>query len=95
MTRKDLEAFKARVQVGTVLRCVENTYSRDVHGVNRAGLLATITGPGVNVMGATADGKPWRWEWPSRLRDVIEVTGNRITYKIGRGEHTATWEIVA
>lgn len=84
-----LSAFKQRIHAGTVLRCVENTYIP-----RRAGMLATITKPGVNVFSAEMDGKSYRMEFPTRARDVVSASADQVTYKIGRDEHTVTWEIV-
>lgn len=86
--------FKRHLAVGTVLRCVENTYSI-THGIDRSGKLATITKTGTNVFSATMDGKPYRMELPRRAYDVVSVSDERITYRIGRDDHTVTWEIVS
>jgi hypothetical protein len=84
-----LDDFKRNVHTGTLLRCVGNTYIPD-----RAGKLATITRAGVGVCDAVMDGKPYRMEWPKRVRDIVSVDPLRITYRIGRDDHTVTWEIV-
>lgn len=91
---KTTKTFRERLHVGTVLRCVENTYSMQTHGVDRSGKLATITKVGVNVFSAEMDGKPYRMTFPARKSDVVSVSDDRITHKIGRGDHTVTWEIV-
>jgi hypothetical protein len=93
MMTKVLQPFKQRLQVGTVLRCVENTYSLS-HGIDRSGKLATITKTGVNVFSAEMDGKTYGMSFPVRKSDVIAESEDRVTYKVGRGEHTVTWEIV-
>lgn len=90
---RELAAFKARIQAGTTLVCVENTYSA-AHGFDRSGLVATIVKAGKNVHDATMNGKTYRMSMPTRASDVVALSEDTITYKVGRDDHTVTWRIV-
>lgn len=85
-TTANLTAFKQSVKAGDVLRCVENTYVP-----HRVGQRLHITKAGPTVCQGEMDGQGFRLEWPKRVSDVLEATETSITYRIGRGDHTATW----
>lgn len=82
-----LDTFKRSIRAGDVLVCIENTYIP-----SRAGQRLHITKAGPTVCFGDMDGKGYRLEWPKRVSDVLEISETRITYRIGRGEHTVTYE---
>lgn len=100
ITGKSLAAFRDRLTTGTRLRCIENTYIP-----HRAGLEAIVTKPGkstVRLQATTstgnieAGGTCWMSP-PTRVRDVLAMTEDAITYLIDpatRGDHKATWRIL-
>ena len=79
-----LAAWKRQVQVGTILRCIENTYRPELNGTTR-----TMTKVGATVAECESNGvSGFRMEWP-KARDVVRVDGSAITYRI-RGDYLVT-----
>lgn len=92
VTRKSIDAFYARMTVGTVVECLENTYIKA-----RVGVRGTVSQPGktaISLKAAGVDG--YRMSLPERVSDVLELTEDTIRYKLASREgHTVTWRIVA
>ena len=89
ITRKSIDAFWSRAQVGTRLTCLANTYNRTAPGST-----GVIERPGKTSMMLRRDTGQAFWLTPPRnVRDVVTLTDDTITYHIGRDEHTATWRI--
>lgn len=90
ITRKTIDAFWAKVSVGTRLTCLANTY----RGEAAVGATGVLEKPGkTSMMLRRDDGKAF-WLYPPRtVSGVVALTDDTITYKIGRDEHTATWKI--
>jgi hypothetical protein len=94
-TRKDIEEFTSQLTTGTVLQRGVNTYwqaSSTPHEGHR--YIITRAGKTTISLSACAGGKAFHLDLPRRLGDVLAVDRDEITYRIGRGEHTATWRIV-
>lgn len=84
-----LSEFKKKVKAGDEPLCVKNTYRPELDGTTRK-----LTKVGPSVMLGTFEGTPFRTEWP-KASDVLEVTETRITFRLGRDDHTITLERVA
>lgn len=89
-TAKSIAAFRDRLTAGARVKCLENTYIPE-----RAGLVATVATPGKTSIRLDAAGATSWMNFPARVRDVVALTRNTITYRIEhRGENTCTWEIL-
>jgi hypothetical protein len=94
-TRKDIEEFTSQLTTKTVLQRGANTYwqaSSTPHDGER--YIITRAGKTTISLSACGGGKTFHLDLPSRVGDVLAVDRDEITYRIGRGEHTATWRIV-
>lgn len=72
------------------LECVENTYIPRQNGHRRI-----VGRVGKTSYACTVDGKAFRGTIPTRVRDVVAISDDEITHKIGRDGHTVTLRRVA
>ena len=87
-----LASWKRGTKAGDVLLCVENTYRPEINGTRR---YLNQVGPSVVVCTLEdQESRNYRMEWP-KASDVLSVTDEEITYKIGIGDHTVTLRRVA
>lgn len=89
-----LERVRALFPVGAVVECVENTYIP-----RRNGTVRTVTKAGKSYCDCTMDGKPYRMSLPGRAGDVLELTDDTVTFKLGgpartKGDHTVTYRVL-
>lgn len=95
VTGAGIRAFFEQLKYGTVIECQGNSYRLEM-GTDLTGYRAMVTRPGktsISLRGM-GDDKPFHMSPPSRAGDVLAITADSITYKVGRGEHTTTWKLV-
>jgi len=90
ITRKTIDAFFDQISGGTRLTCIDNTYNKQAPGIT--GIVGKAGKTSIMLMRHDSFNTFWI-NRPKRVCDVVEITSNTITYKIGRDEHTATWKI--
>lgn len=87
ITGKSIAAFWSRVAFGTRMTCLDNTF----HSHRATGV---VTKPGKTSLRLTTwEGRHFWLNPPKRVSDVIALTHDTITYRIGNDHHTATWRI--
>lgn len=90
ITGKTIAAFFDQIQGGTRLTCLDNTYNENAPGIS--GIVGKVGKTSIMLMRDDSFNTFWL-NRPKRVGDVVDLTHNTITYKIGRDEHTATWRI--
>lgn len=90
VTKRDVDQFYGKLKIGSVLRCVKNTYRSSAVGDE-----LTVDKIGASYLhGKDQRGQVCRIGRPTRVGDVIFVTGSVIEYRFGLNGDTAMWEIV-
>jgi hypothetical protein len=84
-----------QLKYGAVIECQGNSY-RLAMGTDLTGFRAMVTRPGKTSIGlrGVEDGQPFHMSPPARVGDVVELTADSVTYKVGRGDHVTTWKLV-
>jgi hypothetical protein len=96
ITAKTIAAFWAQCTEGTRMTCLDNTYNQRAPGTT-----GIITKSGKASMRLEQeDGRIFWINPPQRVRDIVSLTDDTITYYLGRMDeignlHTATWKIEA
>ena len=92
ISRKTIDAFFDQIKGGARLTCLANTYNEKAPGIS--GIVGKAGKTTIMLMRDDSLNTFWL-NRPKRVRDVVELTNDTITYKIGRDEHTATWKVEA
>jgi hypothetical protein len=90
-----LDKVRALFPLGAEVECVDNTYRPELNGTSRRITRVQKQRLGVEVLSGPGVGEPFDMVLPSRARDVIELTADRVKYRLGRGEHTATYRVIS
>jgi hypothetical protein len=91
---RTLERVRALFPVGAWVECVENMYRPELNGTRRRVIHVQKQRLGVEVLSGPGVGEPFDMVLPGRAGDVLELTENRVRYRLGRGDHTATYRVI-
>jgi len=86
-----IDRVRAILAADTVVRTVENTYRPVLNGTRRRIEKCGATVFTYEVLDGKQVGERGRSEFP-KARDVVEVTDERVTWRLGRDDHTVTFE---
>ncbi len=92
---RTLEQVRALFPIGAEVECVENTYRPELNGTRRRITRVQKQRLGVEVLTGPGVGRPFDVVLPARARDVLELTGEQVRFRLGRGEHTVTYRVLS
>jgi hypothetical protein len=93
---RTLETIRDLFPLGGIIECVENTYRpilngsrRRVTGVRKSSLdVEVLSGPDAGKRGFVMT-------LPARAGDVLTLSEDTVTFRIGRSEHTCTFRVIS
>ena len=90
-----LDKVRALFEEGATMETVENTYRPVLNGSKRRLTSVGRTVFSYEVLDGAHAGEKGRSEFPKRARDVVSLTDDTVTYKLGlpasaKGDHTVT-----
>jgi hypothetical protein len=89
-----LEKVRAMFPLDAHVECVENTYRPELNGTRRRVTRVQKQRLGVEVLTGPGAGKPFDLVLPSRAGDVLALTSEQVTFRLGREEHTVTYRVL-
>ncbi len=89
-----LDQVRALFPLGAEVECVENTYRPECNGTRRRITRVQKQRLGAEVLTGPGVGRPFDMVLPVRARDVLELTGEQVRFRLGRGEHTVTYRVL-
>lgn len=89
-----LDAVRALFVEGEQVKCVDNTYHTERGFLDYIGRVWTVGRVGKTVWYPIDEGN-FRGTFPDRASDVLSVSDSSATWRIGRDDHTVTYERVA
>jgi hypothetical protein len=93
---RTLEEVRELFPLGAVIECVENTCRPVLNGSTRRVTGVRKSSLDAEVLNGHHAGKPgFVMALPARAGDVLSLSNDTVTFRIGRGEHTATFRVIS
>jgi hypothetical protein len=94
---RTLEEVRELFPLGAVVECVENTYRPVLNGSTRRVTGVRKSSLDVELLSGHDAGKPGGFVMalPARAGDVLSLSDDTVTFRIGRGEHTCTFRVIS
>jgi hypothetical protein len=94
---KTLDAVRTLFPRGATVEVIENTYRPVLNGSTRRVTGVRKSSLDVEILSGHGVGKPGRFTMalPARAGDVLSLSDDTVTFRIGRGEHTCTFRVIS
>jgi hypothetical protein len=94
---RTLDAVRALFPLGATVEVIENTYRPVLNGSTRRVIGMRKSSLDVELLSGHDTGKPGGFVMalPARAGDVLSLSDDTVTFRIGRGEHTCTFRVIS